>query len=340
MDYFQRVMVVQAKNAMYAMLKPAPSVQSRTNCGAMRFPISQAKVIVSGVTPLMEGMTADPLEPGDCQKKICQGGALKVVDDPLDTATDTKGDCHDPVCEAGVPKSIVNDKDVPMTDMNGDCMKPICNAGTPGVGVDDTDPPAATECSMFACKADGTWSTVTKNVGETCSNGPMGEPRACDKAGMCVACMLAGKDDYEKCKMNNSGVCPIKLCNGEMASNAMDCQSGVIADKVCCDTACTEECKSCVVAGMAGACTNIPYYQTDPAYIDQFNAAAKCEMASRCDGMGKCLKIVNKGCTDDVDCISGKCAMPASLCLGAKGEVCTNGSNCVSGSCNVDGFCD
>lgn len=308
---------------------------SDTVCGAWACTAGQCVT-----TPLMEGETVDPLNAGDCQKKICQGGALKVVDDPADTVTDVKGDCQDPVCNAGVPAMMANNNDVPMTDTDGDCMKPVCNAGVPGVGFDDMDPPPPTECSTFTCNMDGTWSTATKKVGETCSDGPMGEKRACDKGGMCVACLPAGKDDYEKCKMNNGGVCPIKLCLGEMATNATDCVSGVIADKVCCDTACTEECKSCAVSGMGGTCTNIPYYQTDPAYIDQFMAAAKCETASRCNGMGKCMKIVNKSCAEDMECISGKCAMPAMLCLGAKGESCTNGSNCVSGVCNAMGSCD
>ncbi len=291
-------------------------------------------------TAVMEGMTADPLQPGDCQKKVCQGGALKIVDDPADTPTDVKGDCQDPVCEAGVPKSMANDNDVPMTDMAGDCMKPACNAGTPGVGVDEQDPPAPTECSTFACKPDGTWTAANKNVGDVCSNGPMGEPRACDKQGMCASCM--NKVDFDKCKMNSSpSPCPVKLCGGATSSSATDCQSGFLADGVCCDTTCTGECKSCNVAGMIGTCTNVPFYEVDNSYTDPvFMTPAKCDSVSRCNGMGKCLKIIGKGCTADADCISGKCAAPVNVCLGAKGEPCTNGANCISGVCNANGFCD
>src|SRR5215207_8937036 len=46
---FQRVIVVQAKKAKYAMLKPAPSAASRTNCGRIRLMSSHAIVIVSGL---------------------------------------------------------------------------------------------------------------------------------------------------------------------------------------------------------------------------------------------------------------------------------------------------
>ena len=288
-------------------------------------------------TAVMEGMTADPLQPGDCQKKVCQGGALKIVDDPADTPTDVKGDCQDPVCEAGVPKSMANDNDVPMTDMAGDCMKPACNAGTPGVGVDEQDPPAPTECSTFTCKPDGTWTAANKNVGDVCSNGPMGEPRACDKQGMCVACLPAGKDDYDKCKMNNGGVCPIKLCVGEMAANASECISGIIADKVCCENTCTDECKSCALPGMEGKCTNVPYYGVDYSFTDPVTMTPNltCDNAARCDGVGKCLRIVSTICTLDAQCMSGKCAMPAQVCLGAPGEICNGNAQCVSNMCVV-----
>src|SRR5688572_10205952 len=51
---FQRVIVVQAKKARYAMLNPAPSVQSRTDCGRMRLRISQAMVIVTGLTAAIQ----------------------------------------------------------------------------------------------------------------------------------------------------------------------------------------------------------------------------------------------------------------------------------------------
>jgi len=43
------VIVVQAKKAIKAMLKPAPSVASRMNCGRMRLMIIHTIVIVRGL---------------------------------------------------------------------------------------------------------------------------------------------------------------------------------------------------------------------------------------------------------------------------------------------------
>jgi hypothetical protein len=112
---------------------------------------------------------------------------------------------------------------------------------------------------------------------------------------------------------------------------------------VCCDTACTDTCKSCTVGNMKGTCTNIPYYQEDPSYKDPvLMTPASCTNAtgSVCNGAGACLKKVLKICGSDADCISGKCAMPALVCLGAKGEACSSGGACASGSCNAMGACD
>src|SRR3990172_1963460 len=46
---FHSAIVVQVKKTRYAMLNPAPSVQSRTNCGRMRLMMSHAMVIVTGL---------------------------------------------------------------------------------------------------------------------------------------------------------------------------------------------------------------------------------------------------------------------------------------------------
>src|SRR5215216_90094 len=51
---FQRAIVVHAKKARYAMLNPAPSVQSRTDCGRIRLRISHAMVIVTGLTAAIQ----------------------------------------------------------------------------------------------------------------------------------------------------------------------------------------------------------------------------------------------------------------------------------------------
>jgi len=123
----------------------------------------------------MDGTLVDPLEDGDCQWLVCRSGA--------------------PVQEAH------DDEIPPMPDMKGDCVKPECVAGAPKYDVPDTaDPPADTECKVFSCGADGTIQEALAPVGKKC--GPNMD-MACYKDGMCVSCLPAGKDDYDKCKMNS-----------------------------------------------------------------------------------------------------------------------------------------
>src|SRR5215213_4813815 len=69
-DYpFHRVMVVQAKNARYAILNPAPSVQSRTIWGSTRLMRSQTTIIVTGLTAAIQRGKAVLPEATSTEKK-------------------------------------------------------------------------------------------------------------------------------------------------------------------------------------------------------------------------------------------------------------------------------
>ncbi len=280
-------------------------------------------------TPQMEGMTADPLQPGDCQKRVCQGGSLKVVDDPMDTPTDVKGDCQAPVCNAGVPGTMTNDTDVPaMDDMPGDCKKPVCNGGTLGTTPDIMDVPAAKDCTTYGCNPDGTASVANAKVGTACS--PMMN-MVCDKLGMCVGCL--DKPDWDNCNMP-PGSCIVSKCEGQSCTSKAECVNEC-ADGVCCNTTCTEECKSCAVPGMVGTCTNIPSYQED----NNYGQGLTCDIVtagSVCNGNGKCLRTANTPCTMDTQCFSAKCSF--MKCLGAPGEICSSNAQCISLMC-VMGAC-
>lgn len=281
-------------------------------------------------TAMMEGMTADPLQPGDCQKIVCQGGSLKVVDDPMDTPTDVKGDCQDPVCNAGVPGMLANDNDVPTADaMAGDCMKPMCSGGVPGTAPDTQDIPPATACQVFGCNADGSVAAGNAPTGTKC--GAVMD-MACDNLGMCVACLP--KVDYDKCKMNNGGLCPVPKCEGQPCSSKAECVNEC-TDGVCCNTTCIDECKSCAVPGMVGTCTNIPRYQEDNNY-GMGLACTQAVSGSVCDGAGKCLRTIDTTCMADAQCLSGKCSM--LKCLGAPNELCSANAQCASMMC-VLGTC-
>lgn len=313
-------------------------------------------------TMTMDGMEIDPLDSNDCKHKICQSGSIKTVEDGDDFPEDIVGDCKDPVCNGQMPGQAENNLDVP-ADMPGDCQKPVCTAGTPGTAddnmdtpgdtvgdckisnckggkvvdeVDMADPPAETECQTFSCKADGTIPAMDKAIGTACATG------ACDTDGMCKPCLT--KADWDKCKMlHMPEPCPVPKCNGQACGMDTECATDCNdSEKVCCDTTCTDECKSCLVDTLVGTCTNIPFYEVDKSYTDPvfMTPDVKCEATSLCNGMGKCLKIVGAGCAMDSQCMSGKCAMLAKVCLGAKDEPCSNNAQCASMVCNAAGFCN
>ncbi len=275
-------------------------------------------------TAMMEGMTADPLMPGDCQKKICQGGSLKIVDDPMDTATDAKGDCQDPVCNAGVPGTMANDNDVPMTDdMPGDCNKPACNGGVLGTMPDTNDIPPAVDCTTYSCNPDGTQAGANSKIGTPC--GP-NKTSVCDKGGMCATCLE--KADWDQCN-KPAGSCIVPKCEGQPCTTKSECKDEC-TDGVCCDTTCTEECKSCNVVGSVGKCTNVPKFVED----DNYGAGLACTAAvsgSFCDGAGKCFRSFNTPCMNDAQCFSNKCV--SMKCLGGPGETCNGNTQCASMMC-------
>lgn len=245
-----------------------------------------------------DGHLLNTLQPGDCKKQVCQGGIPKQVDDTLD-----------------VPSEIL-----------GDCLESVCNGQTPSTKPNDADTPANTGCVTNSCSA-GMVVVNNAQVGTSCMSG------VCNAVGACVNCLLAA--EWDQCKMKNMpGPCPVPKCGGELCAAKSEC-AGECIDGVCCNTTCTEECKSCNVMGSVGTCTNIPTYQED----DSYGMGLACTVAisgSVCNGVGTCLRIVNSPCTLDSQCFSGKCA--SMKCLGAAGEICNGNAQCVSMMC-VMGAC-
>ncbi|MBK9264809.1 MAG: hypothetical protein IPM54_34130 [Polyangiaceae bacterium] len=264
----------------------------------------------------------DTADPNDCKRTVCISGAPQLVNDENDTLPDVLGDCKVPTCVNMTHSTMPKDDDLP-AEIDGDCQKPACNNGNVESAADDADEPTDTECIDRYC-ADGVPSQQPAQVGTVCSTG------VCNAVGACADCL--NSLDWGQC---GGGACPVKLCTGEPCSgNDSSCKSGNCVDGVCCNEACTSECKSCNLSGSMGACANIPYYQDDPSY----GAGMACEVAvagSKCDGNGKCLRIVGAACLQDFQCISGKCDTLTMKCLGAPGEICATSSQCVSQMCTM-----
>lgn len=138
---------------------------------------------------------------------------------------------------------------------------------------------------------------------------------------------------------DGAGGCAVKL--GTACTDPAKCASGFCVDGVCCNEACTGECKSCSLEGKKGFCSNLAYYQEDDSFVAEGTTTPRtCDTAiagSRCDGNGKCLRTVGVACEDGTTCMSGECV--SSKCLGAPGELCDALGDCASNVCAV-GVCE
>lgn len=280
--------------------------------------------VVNGVTTY-DSASRDGLpcnsgsNPGTCQSGECVPNCAANPTECTCSSADecpAATECLSWSCEAGKCNKVPLKTDLPIeTQQAGDCQILVCKADGTEESLDyDMDKPLDAECSTGTCMAGkpvSNWSLK----GTPCTMG------ICDGMGAC------------------------KKADGDTCANASECVSGFCADGVCCNEACTGECMSCSVAGAEGACTNLPYYQDDLSYTDPvfMTPNVQCDSTSTCNGNGKCLKKVGKGCDMDADCISGACKAinMTKVCLGAPGEICSNNGQCASMACNnATGFCN
>jgi hypothetical protein len=74
------------------------------------------------------------------------------------------------------------------------------------------------------------------------------------------------------------GTCAPKLGNGSACTGVGDCQTGFCIDGVCCEVACTDQCRRC--EAQTGRCVNQTGQDT--------NSIPPCVTPNRCIGNGNC----------------------------------------------------
>jgi hypothetical protein len=182
--------------------------------------------------------------------------------------------------------------------------------------------------------------------------------------------------------------------NGQACTVSGECLSGYCVDKVCCNRACSGACKVCNISGKNGTCQYVAEGSSPPTGKSCSSTASstcgndgKCngvgscrkwpdgtvctgatcsanatlDLASHCDGAGKCRSILSTT-ADTIDCAPHKCETnicgwgctnPNKDCLDkssdcqngscdgaakALGLSCTSNTQCASGFCS-DGYC-
>lgn len=142
------------------------------------------------------------------------------------------------------------------------------------------------------------------------------------------ACQTCTGDSFEKvnftdnttdtegsnqCTSGSGSVCLGGICKknqAESCSGGSECASNYCSDGVCCNTACTDTCKSCNITGSVGTCTNVAANGLD---------SDTCTNCNSCDGSGKCIArtasgndAISLGCNTGGDyrctaCSAGTC---------------------------------
>lgn len=260
----------------------------------------------------------------DCVEGHCmvQPGALCNSADECLSGFCVDGVCCDTAC-AGLCQAC----NVP--GMTGTC-------GPVQLGMDP-----ANECNPGACNGSGacqdaTGTACTQNG--SCVSGFCVDGVCCDTIcnGLCAQCngttvgmcsnIPLGDDPHFECPgataCNGTGGCNF-FPNGNACTFGSECASGFCVDGVCCNTACAGTCQACNIAGMVGACGNIPLGQ-DPAN--------ECAGAQACDGTGMCKLPLSEACALGADCISGFCV---------DGYCCDNACNGLCKTCkgSLPGMC-
>ncbi len=255
--------------------------------------------------------------PGDCKVNACDGAgnavsAIDTMDLPMDG-----NDCTVDICSAaGMPLN-------PPVDLGVGCggqAGMVCNGfglclKDMGVGCMD-----AAECARGFC-VDST----------CCADACTGECLTCNATGSAGRCtnVASGGDDAPLCTGTNScdgmGIC--KRDNGQPCGMNTDCTSGFCADGVCCNSACTETCKSCNLTASVGTCTFVPNDSVDPT------GTSPCNNPYRCNGTGLCNAQNGVPCALPSECLSGFC-VDGFCCGNICDQLCKACSDALTGAGN------
>lgn len=220
------------------------------------------------------------------------------------------------------------------------------NLGTCTIVVAGATPVGARSCNAqpkSSCGPDGAcdgmghcrdWASGTVCASGSCNatDGSYVNPSTCDGMGTCVPngggncapykCQNASQCfnscvDASQCSSGNSctnSSCG-KLSNGRSCSSNIQCLSGNCVDGYCCDTACTNQCQACDVAGRLGTCSTVTSGQPHGT-------------RTICTGSGT---LCGGSCTG-----SASCSYPASQCIAPS---CSSGNATLATNCDGAGHC-
>jgi alpha-tubulin suppressor-like RCC1 family protein len=250
-------------------------------------------------------------------------------------------------CEA-CAETGAKGKCVAVTDTPRGTRNSCTGAGSPCGGACNgntrtacTYPAMEKECAAATCQSSTAYTRSVCDGKGACPKPTMVScaPLGCD--GVICAGGCSPQNPCPSTSYCSAGKCFPKQQLGATCSTPDSCQTGQCVDAVCCDTACTGACQTCVAAGNAGHCSPVKSAD-DP----------ECTGGKSCDSTGACKARAGSSCSGGPECATGNCVdgkcCTQSVCGSC--QACTGGGGtCVSvtnadddscvGTCDASGAC-
>jgi hypothetical protein len=196
--------------------------------------------------------------------------------------------------------------------------------------------PDGSICSPGRCEGGQVLDTKTCTAG-ICKDGAAVTcaPFACDPASS-TCFPTCTRDDQcigVPCINGSCGKKPL----GGVCQAAVDCESGVCADGVCCNIGCTGPCLSCSLPDRRGLCSPAAAGVKDPHGLCRQDDPSTCGESGICNGQGGCSRYPVGSVCQPATC-SGATLSPASVCDEAGSCVGGAAISCAPFMC-ADGLC-
>ena len=275
----------------------------------------------------------DCVPPNTCMNGSCglkAPGSACTAGNQCDSTFCTEGVCCNSACSDATQGGLCMSCKV--SGKAGTCS-PVHSGGT-----DPKKLCAASNAGGGDCSNDGTcngagacrpWSSSTGCRPADCTGSNFTPSSLCDGSGHCPApatqpcnpyvcsatspsCLTTCTSDTDctdklTCLKTNNR-CGTKLPNGQSCKANSDCNSNFCtAEGVCCNSACSGACQSCVLSGKAGTCSNIAANGTPRDSTTCAAGSNVCGNTGKCNGNGAC-QLASAGLT----CGAAACAPPVS----------------------------
>lgn len=309
--------------------------------------------------PTLDALADGDLGPGPDQGKLQNGAACSAAGQ-CESGFCVDGLCCDGDCDGTCRSCKLAGSEGTCTlapageDPDADCKGTdvICDGSCDGFG-QCSYPDSSKPCGTPTCSAGELASPTCDGSGGCSSTKTSCGGFACDAALDACKTSCLSKADCEAGFECLSQVCSNPQPNGSACgTNNAACQSGHCVEGYCCDSACTNPCQSCALAGKLGACSAVADYTgcgaetcVGSTKTDQACIAGTCTpVTTQCAPFlcNPTLPVCLTACNDSTQCVATAYCDGSLVCQPKKanGGGCTSNAMCQSGFCVAGTCCD